>query len=51
MMDEMRTIIEYSGPIWDSNIWLNNYIKVFDTKEEARKVVEDYKKTVVYDPR
>lgn len=39
------------APIWSQNLWKNDYVKVVDTEEEARKVVEDYKKTIIYDPR
>lgn len=41
-MDEMRTIVEYYGPIWESNLWLNDFILVFNTEAEARKKYEDY---------
>jgi len=52
-MDEMRAVIKYGkdAPIWDSNLWINKYIKVVDTENEARNIVEDYRKTIQYATR
>lgn len=39
------------APIWESNVWKTEYLKPCASEEEARKTVEDYERSVDYDPR
>lgn len=39
------------APHWQSNMWDNEYLEIAASEEAARKVVEDYEKSIPYDPR
>ena len=45
--------VEYGedAPIWDSPFWDNDYVQIAESEAAARKVVEDHKASIEYDPR
>lgn len=52
-VDSNTVEVEYGkdAAIWFSDLWEKRFVKFFDTEEEAKKVVIDFKNSRDYDPR